>query len=608
MISADTEQTLPSFDFNKEKKQIDDLISEWGDEERKCKDRSELRQNKKSTSEERLKGTIPKDGTIIPDRTIASNIRRSKVPYTNYVTQSKRILIITDTTAPSISIEPLELWFTRGMRYPGWKSPWFRLIDAFHVHGGAALEVVYDPDNPMNVGLEYIPRDELIIPRKTRNLQACPRIIRKYEMTSIQLEEFTNEFNFDPSITKELLDKHLQGTTSFISVYRVLLKVSGVVYNAWYSKDCDKYWLREPIPHDIGLFTFDKTQIVAPVVEQDQFGQPVSTPLMLHPYWQTARAEFMVPQTLSAYPIFWFSLQETECDEILDEQGRASMDLNVQEAMMRLLTNTVNASTRASSPYPCVENTPGEDPKLEELGPIKPDVIMSRKILFNQFPWPNSIILAVQQALKIGKADESGQTDYAATARKDANKTAKELELATEQASLVISADLDVFSSAYLQAEALAFVIACHQAIFLLCDRPPHPELLLGDYNLQSASDTEVVKRAEDKQNAKEFFNIVQGTPAAEKILKFLIQRFFPDQADEWLAELATPDLRGVIAMLLSIIQNIPQDELPPQQRLELNQIIATTQQLVGGPNNTAVLPGAPGPAAGAVPAGNAMQ
>jgi len=222
-----------------------------------------------------------------------------------------------------------------------------------------------------------------------------------------------------------------------------------------------------------------------------------------------------------------------------------------------------------------------------ELGPLKPGVIMSRKIAFNQMPWPNSIILSVMQALKVGNADQSGQQDFAVTARKDANKTAEEMKLATEQTNMVITADMDVFSSPFLQANALCFNIACQQAVFQLCCPPTHPEMLIGDYNLQPAGDIEVVKRAEDKANAKDFFNIVKGTPTAEKILIFLIQRFFPDQADEWIETLKTPDLRPLVIQMTQILQALPLDEVPPEQRANLANLIATAQELVGQPNNS---------------------
>lgn len=604
------DQALPSFDYSKETQRLQQLIAAWSSEADNCQRRREMRQNKKSVQEERMKQTILEDETIIPDRTIASNIKRSKVAYDNYITQSKRVLIITDVEEPQQSIETLELWYTRGMRYPGWKKPYFKLIDSMHVHGGSPMEVVYDPEKPMNVALEYIPRHELIIPLKTRNIQACPRILRQFEVTATQLEEFSLIYNFAPDIVKDLYER-FQNKDEYIRIYRVLMKIQGLVYNAWYSKEADKNWLRPPVLHDVGLFDFDPAQLLQPVpVGPPQMPQvlpmdgtmmngpmmapqpPQMVPLFLSPQWATLRQQFMKPSPLHNYPIYWFPFQITECEEVLDEQGRVSMDLHVQEAMTSLLSDTVNGSHRAAGLYPCVENEPGGDPNLLELGPVKHGVIMSRRIILNQFPWPQPVILPVMQALKVGNADQSGQTDFAATARKDANKTATEMELATNQANAVQISDMDAFSDPYLQMNALAFNVACHQAIFQLCKRPPEPQYLIGDYNLQSASDTEVVKRLEDKNNAKEFFNIVKGTPMADKLLTFLIERYFPDQSQEWNAVLQQPDKNAVIAQLIQVLEQIPQHDLDPNTRLHLNSLIATARGLAGAPTDQPI-PGA---------------
>lgn len=632
MITPTTDkESLPSLDYSVEQGRLSTLLASWSEEDKSCGKRRELRQNKRSVTEEIQKGTILDDETIIPDRTISSNIRRSKTTYNNYVTQSQRILIISNIEKPEENIESLELWFTRGMRFPGWKRPYFKNIDSVHVHGGNPMEVVYDPSKPLNVSLEYIPRRELIIPLKSRNLQNNPRILRLYEVTSIQLQEFADIYGFDKAIADELLQR-LNSKDDFISIYRVMMKVDGVVYNAWFSKGASS-WLREPVVHDIGLFNFDPamlsqlveipdmeaaqqmamqqpqpfpmggTGMEGMMMQQAPMQMPTKqVPLYLTPQWDQIRGQFMQPAPLHSYPIFWFPFQVTECDELLDEQGRVSMDLHVQEAMTSLLSDTVNAAHRASGLYPCVENEPGGDPNLSELGPVKRGVIMSRRLIFNEFPWPNPILLPVMQALKIGKADESGQADFAAVARKDANKTATEMTLATDQANAVQIDDMDVFSDPYLQMNALAFNIACHQAIFHLCKQPTHPEFLIGDYNLQSASDTEVVKREQDKANAKEFFNIVKGTPAAEKLLQFLLERYFPDQKDQWLAILAQPDKNLIIEQLVSIIETIPANELPPEQRLAINTVVATARSLVGQPNDGGT-PGAPGAPQGAAAA-----
>jgi hypothetical protein len=149
-----------------------------------------------------------------------------------------------------------------------------------------------------------------------------------------------------------------------------------------------------------------------------------------------------------------------------------------------------------------------------------------------------------------------------------------------------------------------------HQAIFLQCKRPPEPWLLVGDYNLQSAGDVEVVKREEDKQNAKEFFNIVaQGNPQlAEKLFIFLIQRFFPDQADEWVSVLQQPDPAAITKQLLQIVKSIPQDDIPIEYRGAVQSVVSTASNMVGLPDDTNV-PGQPGTGQAGPPApSNAMQ
>lgn len=581
----------PTFDFPKEKEKYDRVISDFNEENTKIKVRREIRENRKNVLEERQKKTILKDETIIPDRTVNTNIRIGRAPYVNYITQAKRILIITPIDTPDISVETLELWFSRGMKYPDWKFPWIRLVDCMHTHGGAALEVMYDVEKPFNVTIEYIARDSLIFPKKTRYLQGVPHLLRKYELTTLQLEEFSASYAFDPSITKEILDKHLKND-EFITVYRALCKKQGMVYNSWYSQECDRNYLRAPQLHDIGLFDFDPSVLQTP--------SPISgQPLYLSPEWDIIKKQLAKPLPLKQYPIIWFPYELTENETLIEGQGRVALDVHVQEALTHLLTNTVNATRRASSFYPCLKNDPTQDNTNIELQPIEPGVVYPRELAQYQPNWPNNIILAVMQAMRVEKSQEAGHSDFAAMARKDANKTATEMQLATDQAQSNMSTDMDIYSSPVLKTWALCFNVACHQAIFGLCKRPSHPDLLIGDYNLAPAGDVEVVKRAEDKQNAKEFFNIVQGTPAAEKILSFLIERFFPDQADAWLQALAGPDKDAIIMQLLSVLQTIPTDELAPDQQSALAALIQSASSVVspGNNSNTAPISGAPQPA-----------
>lgn len=582
----------PQFDLQTERKSIDKLLSEWEDEKTNVQTRREVRENKRNVKEEQQKGTILKDETIIPDRTVNTNIHRGRVPYIQYITQSKRLLILEDVDDPNVFTEPLEMWFTRGMRYPDWKMPWFRQVDCTMCHGGCALEVVYDESKPFNCAIEYIPREALIFNRKTRNIQACPRVLRLYEISLLELDELSIKHNFDAGTVTMIKDKH-KNNEDYICIYKELLKRDGAVYNAWYSADAPNNWLRAPILHDIGLFDYEKEIIIQS--------------LMLGT-WPTFRQAYAKPFILKEYPIVWFPFDVTENEEILQTQGRTALDIQEQEALTHMITNAVNGSTRASHFYPTAELEPGNDAKLEELGPLKPGVVMSGKISTFQPEWPNNFLLSVVQVIDQRKAQQTGNTDYAAIARKDANKTATEMQLALQQHQSINMTEIDIFSSPFLTIYTTCFNIARDQAIYLLCKPPPkeHFALLFGDYHVFPAGDVEVLKRIEDRERAKEFFNIVRGTPLAEKLFEFLIQQFFPDEASDWIKVLNTPDLKTIIRQLLEVLVSVPTDELTPEQRTAFQTVVIAAQNVVGTGDNEEVPQVPPQQTAGTASTSNA--
>lgn len=631
-------ETKPVFDFSKERAKYDHIISQFTQEVNNCELRRGWRQNKVNVEAERAAGRILADETKIPDRTIELNIRRGATQYIQYVTKANRFLLLTDNKDPGRTLEPLELWFARGMRYPKWKFPWFKLIDAVQLHGGAAVEVVYDPSKPFNCSIEFIPRERLLMPLKTKDIQANPAILRSYELTTTQLDEFTEIYGFDKDVVKKIKEKFTDQTI-FCLIYRVLTKKDGLVYNLWYSQDSPDKPLRDYRLHDIGLYDFNPEAIQQAALSPDWMmkrmkpmmggagqgmggmgGMMGEMPMMQGggmnsgmPMPTTQQDPMAVstelvapPKKLKDYPLFWFQYSVTEVEEILEEQGRASLDLHVQEALTHLLTNTVNASTRASGIYGTAEDQPGSDSGLIELGTIRSGTVMNRNVKFWQPPWPNALILSIIQALDVRKANESGNTDFAAMARKDANKTATEMDLSASQAAEQAGVKIETFSSPFLDVYALCFLIAQHQAIFMLCQQPEDPSMLFGNFNMQAAGDVEVIKRLEDRMNAKEFFNIIRGTPAADKLLFFLLDHFFPDQADEWKEALNGGNKDQMILTLLEIVKSIPLDELSPEQQRQLNDVVNTAQGMVAASGNGEV-PGASGnAAAGIAPQGNA--
>lgn len=569
-------EDLHSFDFNKEKARIDAIIADWnGKEKEAIETRRKVRANKRNVAEERAKETILPDETIIPDRTIDNNMRRNRATYINYVAKTKNALYITDINDPDRDTEELERWFTLGMRFPSWNVPWIELQDGMQLNGGVAMEVVYNPEKPFNVELEYISRDCLIFPKRTKNLQACPRLLRKYEVTALQLEEFKQSYGFDESITSKLLEK-FDKKEEFIVIYRVLLKTQGIVYNAWYSPDEHSNWLRAPIEHQIGLFDFDEAAIQE---------------LLNHPDQATA-AEFIQqmakPLFLKNYPIFWFPLSLEESQIILDIQGRAALDIHEQEAITQMLSATVNAANRAAQLYPSAETEPGGDAKLMELGALKPGRVMNKTITLQQFPWPQPIILEVIQAMDMRKAQAAGGADYAALARKDANKTAREMTLASQESQEQQAVDLSIYCNPYLEVYSLCFLIAKHQALFGLCNPPKDIGLLFGNYSFQASGDVEILRRLEERDNAQKFLELARGTPLAEKLLTFLIDKFFPDQSEEW-KELIANDQTQLIAAMLQVIEAAPTDGLTDEQQASLQSLIGAARAVVAGSGNNQV-------------------
>lgn len=585
----DQEHEVKLYDFQSERGVYDSIISDWNEENTKCKDRRKLRENRKNVDEERQQKKILEDETIIPDRTINTNIRRSKLSYVNYITQAKRALIITDFDDPNRDTEQLELWFTRGMRFPGWKTPWIRLIDSFHTHGGSACEVVYDTTKPFNCAIEYIPRNSLLFPKGTKSLQACPRLLRRYKITALELETLSDKYGFEKKVVENILSKYSKKQEMLV-IYKAFSKKAGIAYSCWYTQDDTSTWLKGPLPHQVGLLEFDPNDVLQ---------------LMRQPEWIDIRASLVQPRMLKEYPLYWFPLDETEDEELLNGQGRVALDLHVQEALTSMVSSTVNGAYRASNLYPTAENMPGDDPKMGELGPIKPGVISSRKLVINQFPWPQPIILAIMQALGIRNAQDAGQTNFASMARKDANKTAKEMEISNSEQQGEASYGINIFSTPYLDTFALCFLIATHQATFGLCQSPQNPLDLFGNYSLQPAGDIEVIKRLEDRENAKAFFDLTRGTPISNELMKFMFLHFFPDQEQAWEDALnsdqKTQQMAAMMGQMLEILKNIPQDALTSEQQSGLGSVIAAAQSMVESSNNNVAGQNAP-PAASRTP------
>jgi len=165
----DTEQDK-MFSFHTARTHLERIINEWKTEVTATEERRKLRKVDVNVQEERANKKLDPDETLIPVRTIESNISKEQPPYVNYLINSRRLCVFNCISDPDQDAQLLENEFTRGMTYTDWVIPFYKCIDGSQAHGSACVEVVYDEKKPLNVGIEYIPHDELYYPMSVRDL------------------------------------------------------------------------------------------------------------------------------------------------------------------------------------------------------------------------------------------------------------------------------------------------------------------------------------------------------------------------------------------------------------------------------------------------------
>lgn len=506
---ADAKLPEIPFDFQKESEVFRALCDDFNDEVNAVKIRRELRENRKNVDQLRREGKLLPDETIIPDRTIEQNCQAEIAPYIAYTETPEEILSFSDPAAPGFDYSLHSKWITSLLRDESWQEPWQKMEDCMITHGAGFFEVIFDPAAPSKSSFEYVRREHFIIPRDTKDLQACHRLARKYEITKHQLKLLAAEFGFDQSVVEKIED-HYKTKNDFIHIYKYFLRhENNSVYNAWLAdKDLGaQTWLRPPEPHFLGDF------------KQDLLTNPP------------------VPAETTTVPFFAFPYRTQENESILFVQGQAALSVHVQEAMQGLLSATVNSSIRASGLYAAVKPGPGESPQNKELYPLKSGYVHHGELNFHVLPWPNPVALSVAQYLGVKNASQLGQTDFAAQTRQDTAKRATEIVAAKEEADKLKTARLALFSVKCLAAYKVRFKIILNQIQIGGIVPPPDLDVsVLFSPTLQvaMAADVQVVKREQFKQKLVDFWPVVQTTPIAAVYFEAMLQAVFPAEWPVW--------------------------------------------------------------------------
>lgn len=487
------------------------------------------------------------DETFIPIRVIDQNIMAELPPLVNYFVSPPRIAIFKDASNQEVNDKKLEAGFTTCVKYPGWIYPIYRVLDGAGAHGYSVLEVGYAPEQPGKFEFYDVGAGDFLYPEGTLDIQAAPFCGIRLQLSSTQIEALAEEEGFNKGAITELLDKHKdnQKVLELRPFFKIFVKCEGVVYVLWYSQEVKDKWIREPMPHTVGIMK--KVQVEVPVevitevIEVDPItGQEVVVEV---PETQIQIQESIESEPLTTYPVFIlpYTLSENKC--IDDYDGRAIKDAAVQEAMTSQWSSIVNGTARASNVYAAPEGDvePGTAVELLDVT-LKAGNVYSRKMSFFSQPYPSDTALRSVQALDSKNKESTGQLAATVNNRQDSRKTAAETNLAKEQEGKLDSVSILLFS--LFLGDVLNFVWKIVQAQAILgyitiypaevpqtnplqaaagvppdsantLDVPPVNDLAVisKEYILYPAGDADYIQVEERKEHYQNYWPIAQSFP-----------------------------------------------------------------------------------------------
>jgi len=595
------------------------IIDDWNTEVEDTEVRRKTRKVELDVEGLRQKGDLDEDETIVPVRTIDTNIQRELPAYVNYLKNSRRIATFFCLTVPGKDPQAIESDFARGMTYTAWEKSHFKEIDGSAAHGWAALEVVFDSSKPLNVGLEYVAHDKLFWGRTVENLRDAPRIIRAYDVTITKLREWVRNFGFDEAQVNKLLAsrKDTQKENETVRIYKLFFKKEGIVYVSWFATtDQVDDWLKQPEKHYVGIK--HKVQVPVQVPQPDM---PMQTPAGIAMIPQppiTQMQEQWEESPLLEYPLFLLPYRESEEPKEVDKKGRCFYDEPKQESQTAILSGYINGLTRSSNIYasPAQEDGTGSSLKEYEDLVIRGGRYMSKPIQFWSPPYPPPETIKALEYMDSANSEETNQVNFATMNRQDSRKTATEISAAQSQQQILNSVQLTLYSTHIREVYSFAWLIVQSQALqgeikFLLIPNPQfNPQMPPGQDNpqfvndidtisqtweLRAAGDVDVVQRAEKIQQMKQDWPVIQNTPLATRFLQDLMKLEYPDTGEQYAEILGQMDqiqqMKGLLGGLAHITGAILQQHpdilqtINPDEKQQLQQMIMQAGQLSGVPS-----------------------
>ncbi len=589
-------------DFTTARAHLQRLVNEWSNERNTTMLNRAKRDVNIDVESLRQQGKLDTDETLIPVRVIDTNIQREQPAYVNYLKNSRRLCTFNSLTNPNENTQKLELEFTRGMTYIGWETPHYRCLDGAQTHGWDSVEVVLDESKPLGVALEQIGHDNLFFPCSSIDLQFAARVIRRYEMTLMQLDKFaaTPSMRFSAEQINKLKDARRSTSKELetIAIYKQYCKKDGQVYVSWFCLEHGVVdWLQAPSILDLGL-----TDVTT--------GQPTPT---------------------TFYPIFVNLYRESEKPHIMAHKGRVYYDDNKQEAQTAILSGFVNGLTRAANLYGSPKKETGTGGSIKEIEGLTMSGgrILSEPVDFFSPPYPDPMVLNALQYFDVANSQETNQPTFAVNNRQDSRKTATEIGAAQQQQQLLNSVQLTMFStfirevyncvwlivqSKALRGEINFLQIEQQQPIINPVDGQPVIDPMTGQpqmqtikvnnkqaiaqiYDIRAAGDVDVIQRQEQIQQMMQDWPVIANTPLRDQFLQDLMRLKYTAKGDEYANLIAQQPqldaLKGIVARLGTIMNGVMQQHpdimqaLAPEQQADVSNLVQQSLQVAQtlGPN-----------------------
>jgi len=305
------------------------------------------------------------------------------------------------------------------------------------------------------------------------------------------------------------------------------------------------------------------------------------------------------------YPYFVLQYKVTEDPTIAQTQGRAEMDLHLQEvscSTWSAFTNMVWRSTRTMwSPKDPDPTVGGTAPKQLNFV-IKNNAIWDRPMTAFTPPPPDPMVPKALEMLATQNSDNINQPAWTVNNRKDSRKTATEVDAATQAQNTMSSVAVVTLSVSLLFLHIAAWRIIQSQILQGNIETSISAEACSVSYNITPAGDVDFIEKNELTQKMQQDWPVLQNTPAAGVFIEEYIRVRYPQLAERFIEAIRAGDAsRQLIASMGALLKVAVTDEnvaLKPewaQYAGQLQQIAVQAQQVMNQNGNTNSSSGAGG-------------